>query len=150
MKGRGIAPDTLATQCTTCAEVYWHDKADVDVLPDEGNEQLAEEEVARLICATYHEYERWLAARRMLDFDGILLRLRDALRDNAAWRQRVRERFQYIIVDEFQDTSRIQRDVLELLAQDDFAECLRRRRSQAEHLRVARRTDPQPPRLSWR
>jgi DNA helicase-2/ATP-dependent DNA helicase PcrA len=120
MKGRGIAPDTLATQCTTCAEVYWHDKAGVGV-PDQGNEQLAEEEVARLICATYHEYERWLAARRMLDFDGILLRLRDALRDNAAWRQRVRERFQYIIVDEFQDTSRIQRDVLELLAQEDFA-----------------------------
>jgi DNA helicase-2/ATP-dependent DNA helicase PcrA len=57
----------------------------------------------------------------MLDFDGILLRLRDALRDNASWRRRVRERFQYIIVDEFQDTSRIQRDVLELLAQDDFA-----------------------------
>jgi DNA helicase-2/ATP-dependent DNA helicase PcrA len=121
MKGRGIAPDTLATQCTTCAEVYWREKAGAAVLPDEGNEQLAEEEVARLICATYHEYERWLAGRRMLDFDGILLRLRDALRDNATWRQRVRERFQYIIVDEFQDTSRIQRDVLELLAQDDFA-----------------------------
>jgi DNA helicase-2/ATP-dependent DNA helicase PcrA len=121
MKGRGIAPDTLAKQCTTCAEVYWRDKGDVDVIPDEGNEQLAEEEVARLICATYHEYERWLAARRTLDFDGILLRLRDALRDNPAWRQRVRERFQYIIVDEFQDTSRIQRDVLELLAQDEFA-----------------------------
>ncbi len=121
MKGRGIAPDTLATQCTTCAEVYWHDTAGVDVLPDEGNERLAEEEVARLICATYHEYERRLAAWRMLDFDGILLRLRDALRDNAAWRHRVRERFQYIIVDEFQDTSRIQRDVLELLAQDGFA-----------------------------
>lgn len=121
MKGRGIAPDTLATHCSTSAAAYWHDKADIGTLPDEGNEQLAEEEVARLICAAYHEYERWLATRRMLDFDGILLRLRDALRDNAAWQQRVRERFQYIIVDEFQDTSRIQRDVLELLAHHDFA-----------------------------
>jgi DNA helicase-2/ATP-dependent DNA helicase PcrA len=121
MKGRGIAPDTLATQCTACGEVYWHDKAGPDVLPDAENEQLAEEEVARLICATYREYERWLTARRMLDFDGILSRLRDALLDNAAWRQRIRERFQYIIVDEFQDTSRIQRDVLELLAHDGFA-----------------------------
>ena len=122
MKGRGITPSTLASQCLSCAEEFWRDKVgDGDVVADEGNEQLAEQEVARLICATYSEYERRLAARRMLDFDGILLHLRDALRDNPGWCGRVRDRFQYIIVDEFQDTSTVQKDVLVLLAQPELA-----------------------------
>ncbi len=81
------------------------------LIPDE-IERIAEEEVARLICATYHEYEHRLAARGMLDFDGILLRVRDALLANPSWAQRVRDRFQYLIVDEFQDTSAVQHEVL--------------------------------------
>ena len=105
-----------------CAKEYWKTEVGtVDgVVPDE-NERIAEEEVARLICATYHEYEHRLAARGMLDFDGILLRVRDALLAHPSWAQRVRERFQYLIVDEFQDTSAVQHEVLQLLAQTDFA-----------------------------
>lgn len=122
MKGRGITPDTLAGRCQACAEAYWRDIA---AAADDGAaaaaERVAEAEVARLICATYHEYERRLAARHMLDFDGILLRVRDALLDNPVWALRIRERFQYLIVDEFQDTSGVQHEVLQLIAAPDFA-----------------------------
>jgi DNA helicase-2/ATP-dependent DNA helicase PcrA len=123
MKGMGFGPHPLAARCKECGEVYWRELAGTagGVAAGGQDERIAEEEVARLICATYHEYERRLAARRMLDFDGILLRVRDALRTNRSWAQRVRERFQYLIVDEFQDTSRVQYEVLELLAQDGFA-----------------------------
>jgi DNA helicase-2/ATP-dependent DNA helicase PcrA len=122
MKGRGIAPDSLGERCQSCAETYWRDVvgAAADVVPDE-NERIAEEEVARLVCATYREYEHRLAARGMLDFDGILLRVRDALLGNPAWAVRVRDRFQYLIVDEFQDTSAVQYEVLKLLGQHEFA-----------------------------
>jgi DNA helicase-2/ATP-dependent DNA helicase PcrA len=123
MKGRGITPATLEAACRDGADTFWTYLADpaVDPAVEDGDERLAEEEVARLVCATYHEYERRLAAKRMLDFDGILLRLRDALRGNPPWQQRVRDRFQYIIVDEFQDTSKVQLEVLEMLAQPAFA-----------------------------
>jgi DNA helicase II / ATP-dependent DNA helicase PcrA len=122
MKGRGIGPEALGEKCVKCAEVYWRDVVGTAgaIVPDE-TEHIAEEEVARLICATYHEYEHRLAARGMLDFDGILLRVRDALRGNPSWAQRVRDRFQYLIVDEFQDTSAVQHQVLALLTQDGFA-----------------------------
>src|ERR1019366_5300030 len=123
MKGRGITPATLEGACRDGADTFWTDLVDpaVDPAVEDGDERLAEEEVARLVCATYHEDERRLAAKRMLDFDGILLRLRDALRANPPWQQRVRDRFQYIIVDEFQDTSKVQLEVLEMLAQPAFS-----------------------------
>ncbi|HZK73262.1 MAG TPA: UvrD-helicase domain-containing protein, partial [Clostridia bacterium] len=123
MKGRGLGPDALGQRCVLGAATYWRDVVGAGaatLVPDE-NERVAEEEVARLICATYQEYEQRLAARGMLDFDGILLRVRDALLSHPAWAGRVRERFQYLIVDEFQDTSAVQHEVLRLLAQDGFA-----------------------------
>ncbi len=121
-KGRGLTPDMLAGRCQTCAKDFWRDvAAEAGDVVDDQNERIAEEEVARLICATYSEYERRLAERRRLDFDGILLRVRDALLAYPAWARRVRDRFQYLIVDEFQDTSAIQLEVLGLLAQPEFA-----------------------------
>jgi DNA helicase-2/ATP-dependent DNA helicase PcrA len=123
MKGRGLGPDALGQRCVLGAATYWRDvvgAAAATLVPDE-NERVAEEEVARLVCATYQEYEQRLATRGMLDFDGILLRVRDALLSHSAWAERVRERFQYLIVDEFQDTSAVQHEVLRLLAQDGFA-----------------------------
>ena len=50
-----------------------------------------------------------------VDFEDLQLRARDLLRDDATIRARERERFRSIMVDEFQDTNRLQTELLDLL-----------------------------------
>jgi len=57
-----------------------------------------------------------------LDFLDLLLLARNLVRDNAAIRSALRERFSHIFVDEFQDTDPLQAEILLLLAADDGAE----------------------------
>src|SRR5579872_3973588 len=53
-----------------------------------------------------------------LDFDDLLLYVRDLLRDFPEVRQICQERFQALLIDEFQDTDEVQAEIIELLAQD--------------------------------
>lgn len=53
--------------------------------------------------------------RHVLDFADLLRRLRDALRDDPRARRAWKRRFDAVLVDEFQDTNRLQRDLLYLL-----------------------------------
>ena len=81
------------------------------------------------------------------DFDDFILQVIDALERVPEFRRRCRERFRYLLVDEFQDTNRIQLDLMRLLAADGFAQRGGGRRRQAVDLRLARRRDrehPQP------
>jgi ATP-dependent exoDNAse (exonuclease V) beta subunit len=55
------------------------------------------------------------AARAAVDFDDLELRVRDMLAGDPSLRARWAERFALIMVDEFQDTNRLQLDVLEAL-----------------------------------
>lgn len=80
------------------------------------DEHKAHREAERLFNATYTEYGKRLADRKLLDFDGVLIAVRDALRDNDSFRSRVTDLFRYIIVDEFQDTNRVQLEFLGALA----------------------------------
>ncbi len=54
-----------------------------------------------------------------LDFEDLQLRARDLLRDDEVLRERERLRFRSIMVDEFQDTNRLQCDVVDLLTGPD-------------------------------
>ena len=58
-------------------------------------------------------------ARAAVDFADLELRVRDLLADPAA-RRSWAERFELIMVDEFQDTNRLQLDVLEALERDNL------------------------------
>ena len=51
-----------------------------------------------------------------LDFEDLQLAARDLLRDNPAIREREQLRFRSIMVDEFQDTNRLQCELIDLLA----------------------------------
>ncbi|MCX7598522.1 MAG: UvrD-helicase domain-containing protein, partial [Armatimonadetes bacterium] len=51
-----------------------------------------------------------------LDFEDVQIRLRDLLRSNAEVRRALQARFRHILVDEFQDTDGLQRDLVWLLA----------------------------------
>ncbi len=75
----------------------------------------AEEAAGHLeVAQAYGRYQEMLAAEGCVDFgDQVHLALR-LLREHPAARERLRRRYRYILVDEFQDTNRAQ---LELLAQ---------------------------------
>src|SRR5262249_21333325 len=60
-------------------------------------------------------YEKLLHDSKALDFDDLLLRSARLLRESAATRRKWQERFQYIHVDEYQDTNRAQYELLQLL-----------------------------------
>ena len=64
-------------------------------------------------------YDEAKAARAGVDFSDLELRVRDLLADPAA-RDAWAERFELIMIDEFQDTNRLQLDVLEALDRDNL------------------------------
>ncbi len=80
----------------------------------------AELEAIEVLHLVYGTYEEALAAEGLRDFDDLILEVIDALERVPEFRRRCRERFRYLLVDEFQDTNRIQLDLIRLLAADDF------------------------------
>ncbi|HEV8232878.1 MAG TPA: UvrD-helicase domain-containing protein [Thermoanaerobaculia bacterium] len=68
------------------------------------------------------EFERLRREKGALDFNDLLLKARNLLRDHPEVRQEFQERFTPVLVDEFQDTDPIQAEVLLYLTGGDFAE----------------------------
>src|SRR5271154_984114 len=69
----------------------------------------------RRVADVFSAYEKLLHQSNALDFDDLLLRSARLLRDVPAVREKWQARFQYIHVDEYQDTNRVQYDLLRLL-----------------------------------
>lgn len=74
------------------------------------------DEYTGMLKQLYEEYERQCRREGVVDFAELLLRCFELLRDNAALREHYQARFRYILVDEFQDTNRLQYKWLKLLA----------------------------------
>ena len=69
----------------------------------------------RHVADIFAGYEKLLAQSNAVDFDDLLLRSARLLRENAAVRDKWQRRFAYIHVDEYQDTNRVQYELLRLL-----------------------------------
>jgi DNA helicase II / ATP-dependent DNA helicase PcrA len=69
----------------------------------------------RKVADLFAGYETLLAQSNAVDFDDLLLRTAKLLRENASVRERWQRRFAYIHVDEYQDTNRVQYELLRLL-----------------------------------
>lgn len=69
----------------------------------------------RRTADVFSAYEKLLQQSNALDFDDLLLRSVRLLREAPAVREKWQARFQYIHVDEYQDTNRVQYDLLRLL-----------------------------------
>lgn len=63
----------------------------------------------------FAQFEERLAEMNCVDFDNILLKTRDLLRDNEAVRTYYQDLFSYILVDEYQDTNNLQEELTSLL-----------------------------------
>lgn len=64
------------------------------------------------------QYQQRKAELFVMDYDDLLVYLYKMLRDDAEVRRRVQDRYQYIMVDEYQDTNRIQGEIVLMLAGD--------------------------------
>lgn len=62
-----------------------------------------------LLLEGYQERKR---AAAVLDFDDLLLHVRSLVRDHEEVRRAIGRRYKYILVDEFQDTDRVQTEIL--------------------------------------
>ncbi|MCB9878299.1 MAG: UvrD-helicase domain-containing protein [Planctomycetes bacterium] len=80
-----------------------------------GDGMLSSSDVGRVVerlWTPYHERMRQLSA---MDFDDLMLNFLQVLREFPEVAERYRERFPWLLVDEFQDTNRVQYDMLKLL-----------------------------------
>lgn len=68
------------------------------------------------IADAYAEYEKILYKNNAMDFDDLLLKTVELLRNNADVLNYYQERFKYIMVDEYQDTNTVQFRLVSLLA----------------------------------
>src|SRR5256884_474114 len=83
--------------------------------PSEQLRAEAFDQNGRRIADIFVGYEKLLHDSKALDFDDLLLRSARLLRESTATRQKWQARFQYIHVDEYQDTNRVQYELLRLL-----------------------------------
>lgn len=80
--------------------------------PDAGDESLADALHGRLAA----RYQEFLTAAQALDFDDLLLHTVALLSSQATVRESYQRRFQYLLVDEYQDTNRTQYELVRLLS----------------------------------
>lgn len=82
-------------------------------LPDPGDAH------PRDLVRIYRAYEEACERSGLVDFAELLLRTLELLRDRAELRAHYRDRFRHVLVDEFQDTNKLQYDWLRLFVRPD-------------------------------
>lgn len=71
----------------------------------------------KVIAAVYTAYQRMLKAANAMDFDDLIFHTVTLFQENPDVLEKYQDRFQYILVDEYQDTNHMQYMLVSLLAQ---------------------------------
>lgn len=79
------------------------------------------DEHTRKLIEVYQAYEDQCQREGVVDFGELMLRTYELMRDNAALREHYNRRFRHILVDEFQDTNRLQYVWLKMFAGPESA-----------------------------
>jgi len=64
----------------------------------------------------HNGYTQYKKLSRILDFDDLMDSLRNNLRDNMRFRESLQKQYRYVMVDEFQDTNIIQKEIVDYIA----------------------------------
>lgn len=72
----------------------------------------------------FEQYEAALKQREAVDFDNILCLTRDLLRDHQDVREHYRHKFDYVLVDEYQDTNNLQEELTGLITANGNLFCV--------------------------
>ncbi len=63
----------------------------------------------------FKSFEDFKRTRHMLTYDDLLVRLREALESSQELRERLSDQYRYIMVDEYQDTNKLQAQIVKLM-----------------------------------
>lgn len=83
------------------------------------NENIDDEDelkIENLKINVFSEYQTLLIKSKSLDFDDLLIFSRNILKNNPEILKKWQNKFEYFLVDEFQDTSQIQYEIIELMS----------------------------------
>lgn len=69
-----------------------------------------------IVKRVYEAYQKALHAANAMDFDDLLLNMVLLMKNNEVVRQKYQERFHYILVDEFQDTNKVQYELVKIFS----------------------------------
>ncbi|HSV43863.1 MAG TPA: ATP-dependent helicase, partial [Candidatus Bathyarchaeia archaeon] len=103
---KGTILDIISKSVNKCAEVE-------SVIAEEYPQFLEWSGQIEQVKQAYQHAKRESA---LLDFDDLLIGLRNLLETHEDLRNKLSQRYQYIMVDEYQDTNKIQADIVRLLA----------------------------------
>ena len=81
-------------------------------------ETAGKDPVSRIVAEAYVEYDKRMRASNALDFDDLIMRTVDLLRDNPLIAEHYHRRFRHILVDEYQDTNHAQYVLVRALVGD--------------------------------
>ena len=81
-------------------------------------ETAGKDPVSRIVADAYVEYDKRMRASNALDFDDLIMRTVDLLRDNPLIAEHYHRRFRHILVDEYQDTNHAQYVLVRALVGD--------------------------------
>jgi DNA helicase II / ATP-dependent DNA helicase PcrA len=74
------------------------------------------DEQTRVMVEVYQAYEEQCQREGVVDFAELMLRTYELMRDNASLREHYQRRFRHVLVDEFQDTNKLQYAWLKMFA----------------------------------
>jgi DNA helicase II / ATP-dependent DNA helicase PcrA len=112
MKRLGL-DDKQLTPRTVLSRISWAKNHMLD--PQELYLQSADPKTEK-IAHLYEEYRKELRRANALDFDDLLLEATRLLKTVASVREYYNNRFQYLLIDEYQDTNRPQYELMRMLA----------------------------------
>jgi DNA helicase II / ATP-dependent DNA helicase PcrA len=119
MKRLGLNDKEL-TPRTVLGRISWAKNHMLD--PQELYLQSADPKTEQ-IAHLYEEYRKELRKANALDFDDLLLEAVRLLKSSATVRDYYNRRFQYLLIDEYQDTNRPQYELMRMLAGDRHNVC---------------------------
>lgn len=106
----GIAPDSSKVgELVSMISRLKHDR-------DGNMGEILPRPLYRRIVQFKVEYDTQLRSMKQLDFDDLLLETRELLERSPQVLKRLQNAYQYVLVDEWQDTNRVQFDIVSLLA----------------------------------
>ncbi|MBQ3305857.1 UvrD-helicase domain-containing protein [Candidatus Saccharibacteria bacterium] len=120
MKDEGIDPKNLKPKSVQAA--ISKSKNDGVSPSDYANEAYYPNQ--RQIAKIYRRYEEEKERADALDFDDLLLRTVRLFRKNADVRKKWQEKFQHILIDEYQDTNRVQYQLVKMLVSPERNICV--------------------------
>ena len=110
LKGMNVDEDRFPPR-----EVQWFINARKEEGVRAGNVPLTDENVRRFV-ELYAAYDEQCQREGVVDFPELLLRSFELLKNNEILREHYAQRFRYVLIDEFQDTNRLQYKWLKLFS----------------------------------